>query len=167
VNSSTCLVTTILVCVVFVGSACTDQAVDDTKRTTGAALDATRKGADKAIDATKDAADKTKEIAGKTAGKTREIVGEVAQKSQQVASATGETVTDAWITTKVKAKFADEKLLEGSDIHVDTNDRVITLAGTVLSRHRGPFDGMSSVTSPLPANHLWSGSCDSSPRGYV
>jgi len=108
--------------------------VDDAKRTTGAALDATRKGADTAIDATKDAADKTKEIAGKTADKTREVVGEVAQKSQQVAAATGETVTDGWITTKVKAKFADEKLLEGSDIHVETNDRVITLGGTVPSR---------------------------------
>jgi osmotically-inducible protein OsmY len=133
-NSSRCLLTTILASVVFVGSSCTDQAVDNTKKTTGAALDATRKGADMAIDATKDAAEKTKEMAGKTADKTREIVGEVAQKSQQVASATGETVTDSWITTKVKAKFADEKVLEGSNIHVDTSDRVITLAGTVRSR---------------------------------
>src|SRR5712692_2541953 len=125
--------------------------------TTGSALDATWKGADKAIDATKDAADKTKEIAGKTADKTREIVGEVAQKSQQVASATGETVTDAWITTKVKAKFADEKLLEGSDIHVDTNDRVITLAGTVPSREAREravsiASGTEGVT--LVVNHL-------------
>jgi hypothetical protein len=106
-------VTTILVCVVFVGSACTDQAVDDTKRTTGAALDATRKGADKAIDATKDAADKAKEIAGKTADKTREIAGGIAQKSRQVASATGKTVTDAWITTKVKGEVRRREVAGG------------------------------------------------------
>jgi hyperosmotically inducible periplasmic protein len=126
--------TTILACVVFAGSACTDQAVDDTKRATGTALDATKKGADKAIDATRDAGDKTKEIAGKTADKTREIVGQVAEKSKEVASATREVVTDGWLTTKVKAKFGDEKLLEGSDIHVETNDHVVTLSGAVPSR---------------------------------
>jgi hyperosmotically inducible protein len=131
---SKCLLPTLLVYVVFAGSACTGQAVDDTKRTTGTAIDATKKGADKAVDATKAAADETKEIAGKAADKTKEIVGEVAKKSQQVASTTAEVVSDGWITTKVKAKFADEKLLEGSDIHVDTNDHMITLRGTVPSR---------------------------------
>ena len=102
--------------------------------TTGSALDATWKGADKAIDATKEAGDKTKEIAGKTADKTREIVGQVAEKSKRVASDTSGAVTDGWLTTKVKAKFGDEKLLEGSDIHVDTNDHVITVSGSVPSR---------------------------------
>jgi hyperosmotically inducible protein len=126
---SKCLIPTILVYLAFAGSACTGQAVDDTKRT----IDATKRGADKAVDATKDAADETKEIAGKAADKTKEIVGEVARKSQEVASTTGEVVSDSWITTKVKAKFADEKLLEGSDIHVDTNDQVIRLTGTVPS----------------------------------
>ena len=131
---SRCLMATILACAVVAGSACTDQAVDDTKRATGTALDATRKGADKAIDATREAGDKTKEIAGKTADRTREIAGQVAEKSKEVASATTEAMTDGWITTKVKAKFADEKLLEGSDIHVETNNHVITLSGRVPSR---------------------------------
>jgi hypothetical protein len=135
-NVSKCLIATALACIVFAGSACTDEALDNTKKATGHALDATKKGADKAFDATKDAGDKTKEIAGETADKTKEIVGEVALKSKQVASATGEVVTDGWITTKVKAKFADEKLLEGSNIHVDTNDQVIMLTGTVTS-HAG------------------------------
>ena len=130
---SKCLMATILVCVVFAGSACTDETLNDTKKATGRAIDATRQGADRAFDATKDAGDKTKEIAGKTADKTKEIVGEVALKSKQVASTTGEVVTDGWITTKVKAKFADEKLLEGNNIHVDTNDQVIMLTGTVPS----------------------------------
>ena len=133
VLASTCLMPTIFVYLVFAGSACTSQAVDDTKKTTGLALDAAKKGADKAIDATKDAADETREIAGKAADQTKEIVGDVAKKSQQVASTTGEVVSDGWVTTKVKAKFADEKLLEGSTIHVDTNDHVITLWGTVAS----------------------------------
>jgi len=133
-NFSKSLMTTILAGVVLAGSACTDQAVDDTKKATGTALDATRKGADKAIDVSREAGDKTKEIAGKTADKTREIVSEVAEKSKQAASTTGEVVTDAWITTKVKAKFADEKLLEGSTIHVDTSDQVTVLTGTVPSR---------------------------------
>ena len=124
----------VLAGVVLAGPACTDQAADDTKRATGAALDATKKGADKAIEVTRDAGDKTKEIAGKTADKTREIVGQVAEKSKEVASATSGVVTDGWITTKVKAKFADEKLLEGSDIHVETNDHVMTLSGLVPSR---------------------------------
>jgi osmotically-inducible protein OsmY len=82
----------------------TDKAMDATKKATGTAADKTKKGVDKAIDATADAA-----------------------------TATSEVVTDGWITTKVKAKFADETLLEHSDINVDTNDRVITLKGTVTS----------------------------------
>jgi osmotically-inducible protein OsmY len=124
-NFSKCLMMTILICVVFAGSACTDQAVDDTKKATGTALDATKKGTDKAIDATREAGEKTKEIAGKTADKTREIVGQVAEKSKEVASATSE---------EVKAKFADEQVLKGSEIHVETNDHVVTLKGTVPSR---------------------------------
>jgi hyperosmotically inducible protein len=122
-----------LVGVVSAVSACRDTAVDETKRAAGTALDATRKGTDKTIDATKEAGDKTKEIAGKTADKTKEVVGEVAEKGKELASATGEVVTDGWITTKVKAKFADETLLEGSDINVETSDRVVTMKGTVRS----------------------------------
>ena len=36
-------------------------------------------------------------------------------------------------TTKVSAKFADETLLEDSDINVDTNNHVVTLKGVVAS----------------------------------
>jgi hypothetical protein len=133
-TASKYLAMAILIGVVFAGSACTDQATDDTKKATGTALDATRKGADKAIDATREAGDKTKEIAGKTADKTREIVGQVTEKSKEVALATSEAVTDGWITMKVKAKFADEQVLKGSEIHVETTDHVVTLSGTVPSR---------------------------------
>ena len=44
---------------------------------------------------------------------------------------TGEAVTDAWITTKVKWFFTGDDLLKGSSINVDTKDRVVTLNGTV------------------------------------
>lgn len=44
---------------------------------------------------------------------------------------TGEAVSDAWITTKVKWFFTGDDLLKGSHIDVDTKDRVVTLNGTV------------------------------------
>lgn len=44
---------------------------------------------------------------------------------------TGEAITDAWITTKVKWFFTGDDLLKGSSINVDTKDRVVTLNGTV------------------------------------
>jgi osmotically-inducible protein OsmY len=75
--------------------------------------------------------DKSKEVAGKAAEKTKEAVSEIAEKGKEAVSATGEAITDGWITTKLKAKFADEKLLKGSNITVDTNDRVVTLKGVV------------------------------------
>jgi len=48
-------------------------------------------------------------------------------------SRTGEAITDGWITTKVKWFFVGEDALEGSDINVDTKDKVVTLKGTVRS----------------------------------
>ena len=56
-----------------------------------------------------------------------------ADKVAEVATATGEAVSDGWITTKLKAKFADEVVLNGSDITVDTKDHAVTLSGSVLS----------------------------------
>lgn len=47
---------------------------------------------------------------------------------------TGEKITDAWITTKVKWFFMGEDLLKGSDINVDTKDNVVTLKGSVKSQ---------------------------------
>lgn len=136
-NVSKCLMMAALVGVVSAGPACTKAAVDDTKKDAGAAVDATRAGADRALDATKkagdEAADVTRDVAQKTADKTKEVAGAVADKSREIASTTGDAVTDGWITTKVKAKFADETVLEGSDINVDTTDHVVTLRGTVTS----------------------------------
>jgi hyperosmotically inducible protein len=120
-NRSTCLIIAALVGMSC--GACSEKTLDDTRRDT---RDATEK-------AGRETAAATKEIAGKTAEKTKEIAGEVVAKSQEIASATGAAMTDGWITTKVKAKFADETALKGSHIDVDTDNHVVTLRGTVLS----------------------------------
>ena len=49
-------------------------------------------------------------------------------------SKTGEVMTDAWITTRVHARFVDEDLLKDSDISVDVSHHVVTLKGTVMGR---------------------------------
>ena len=80
---------------------------------------------------TEKAGGKTKEAA-KTAGeKTKEGAQTVGAKTKEGASKTGEAITDAWITTKIKTDFVGEDLLKGSDINVDTNGHVVTLKGTV------------------------------------
>ena len=77
---------------------------------------------------------KAEEIANETADKTKEIAGEIADKSKEIVSATGEAITDGWITAKVSTKFMDDKLLKDSKIDVDTKDRVVTLKATVVSK---------------------------------
>ena len=57
----------------------------------------------------------------------------VADRIKNGMSKTGEKISDAWITTKVKWFFVGEDLLKGSDINVDTKDNVVTLKGTVKS----------------------------------
>lgn len=103
-----------------------DRTTDQVKTDARIAAEKTQSAAEKAVDATKNTAervaDKTVEIAGKTVDKTKEIAG-----------ATADVVTDSWITTTIAAKFADETILDGSRITVDTNDHVVTLKGTVRS----------------------------------
>lgn len=96
------------------------------KSTAGKAIDATKRAGEKSADVAKDAAQTTGE-------KAKEVAGATAKKTKEVASATGEAITDGWITTKVKTKFVDDALLKGSDIHVETNDHVVTLKGTAAS----------------------------------
>jgi osmotically-inducible protein OsmY len=82
---------------------------------------------------TKDAAEKTKEGAAKVGEKTKEGASKATEKTKEGLSKTGEVITDAWITTRVKSKFIGEDLLKDSNINVDTNDHVVTLTGTVMS----------------------------------
>ncbi|MBS0430876.1 MAG: BON domain-containing protein [Proteobacteria bacterium] len=46
-------------------------------------------------------------------------------------SSTGQAVSDAWITTKVKGELATTKGVESSDITVKTVDGVVTLIGVL------------------------------------
>lgn len=78
---------------------------------------------------------------------------------------TGEEITDAWITATVKWFYVGEDSLKNSDIDIDTDNRVVTLKGTVptaagkaraveLARET---DGVSRVddrlvVKPEPAN---------------
>jgi len=57
----------------------------------------------------------------------------LADRAKAGMTKTGEAITDAWITTKVKWFFVGEDLLKGSDINVDTDNHVVTLKGTVTS----------------------------------
>jgi hyperosmotically inducible protein len=96
------------------------------KSGTGRAIDATAQAGEKSVNATKGAAQKTGE-------KTKVVAGATATKTMEVAATTGDTINDSWITTKLKTKFFDETLLKDSAIHVETNDRVVTLTGTATS----------------------------------
>jgi osmotically-inducible protein OsmY len=58
----------------------------------------------------------------------------VADRVKAGLSKTGETITDAWITAKVKWFFVGEDELKGSDINVDTSNKVVTLKGTVKTQ---------------------------------
>ena len=104
-----------LVGAVVAGSACTQEAADKAKQDSDAAVDATKEGLDKALDATKEGA------------------ATVIQETKEAGEKAGDVITDGWVTAKVSAKFVDETLLRGSDINVDTKDRVVTLKGTVGS----------------------------------
>ena len=82
----------------------------------------TKTGLTKAVDATVNAAKKTKTAVQGGVAKAEEGVGKVGDKS-----------SDTSITTRVKAGFSGEKLLQNTAIDVDTKDHVVTLKGTVGS----------------------------------
>ena len=83
----------------------------------------------------------------------------VADRIKNGMTKTGEKISDAWITTKVKWFFMGEELLKGSDINVDTKDNVVTLKGTVKSQAARVkavelaknTDGVKSVVDQLAA----------------
>jgi osmotically-inducible protein OsmY len=127
------LATAALVGAVSAAAACTDAAVDRTKADANAALEATQAGGETAIEATKAAGEEALDATATTADKAKDVAGDVVDKGKELASAAGDAVTDTWITAKVKAKIADEKSLSGSDISVETNDRLVTLTGSVPS----------------------------------
>jgi hyperosmotically inducible periplasmic protein len=69
-----------------------------------------------------------------TKAKTEGTAHEAKVKTEKAASKTGEVITDAAITTDVKTKLAAEPGVSALDVHVDTNNHVVTLNGTVKSK---------------------------------
>lgn len=116
------LKTSVVMLLLAIAASCSERAADSAKHGVDQALDATRSGANAAIDATKSATDKTTAAARQTADKGKDAV-----------IGTAMVVTDGVITGRVKLKLSGEKLLQGSDIKVDTRRNVVTLSGTVLS----------------------------------
>jgi len=55
----------------------------------------------------------------------------LADRTKKGLNKSGEAITDAWITTKVKWRIVQDDDLDGSDISVDTKDHVVTLTGSV------------------------------------
>lgn len=108
-----------------------DPKIDQSKL--DAAGEKTKAGVGKAVDATVSAAKKTKTAVQKGAGKTQEGVAKAADKTSDAIGAAGDKVGDSSLSTRVKAAFSSEKLLEGSAIDVSTTDAVVTLKRTVAS----------------------------------
>jgi hyperosmotically inducible protein len=79
-------------------------------------------------------AEKTKDGAEKTKDAVVKGTKTAVDKTKDGLSKTGEVMTDAWITTRVHARFVDEDLLKDSNISVDTSKHVVTLTGTVMGR---------------------------------
>ena len=98
-----------------------------------AAGEKTKAGVTKAVDATVDAAQKTKEGVQKGVGKAEQGVGKAADKTSDAVGKVGDKLSDTSVTTRVKAAFTGEKLLQGTAIDVATTDHVVTLKGTVGS----------------------------------
>lgn len=99
---------------------------DAPKGTAAAVMDATKNGASKV-------ADETQAAAEQVADATKSVAEQAGDKARRVMSSTGEIISDSWITTKVTSQYINVTVLEGSDIDVDTKDRVVTLKGTVGS----------------------------------
>jgi len=70
---------------------------------------------------------------------------------------TGAAISDAAITTKVKAKFAADSTVRATKIHVDTDNGVVKLTGTAKSQDEAAraaeiaksTEGVSSVDNAI------------------
>jgi hyperosmotically inducible protein len=64
-------------------------------------------------------------------GDQAEKIGDQAEKTGRDA---GQLVGDAAITAKIKAKFAQDDVVQATNIDVDSNNGLVTLSGTVNSK---------------------------------
>jgi hyperosmotically inducible protein len=107
--------------------------VDDL--TVGPAPAATSGGYEQKIeDTAHDAKVKTEDAAHDAKVKTEEYGHDAKVKSESAADKTGEVITDSAITTDLKTKYLAEPGVPGVDIHVETNNGVVTLTGNVKTK---------------------------------
>lgn len=120
-------------------AAATDRAADRTAAATDRAADRTENAAERVADrtaqATDRAADRTRDAAATVAQKTERAGEKIAATSSAAAEKTGEVVSDAVITTKIKAGLVKEPDLSALAIHVETEDGVVMLSGFVDSKN--------------------------------
>jgi hyperosmotically inducible protein len=103
------------------------------------------------------AQEKVKEGAEKTKDAVVKGATVAVDKTKDALSKTGEVMTDAWVTARVHQRFVGENLLKDSDISVDSDKHVVTLAGTVTNlagrrRATAVAKGTEGVRSVV--NHL-------------
>ena len=92
-----------------------------------------------------------------TRERARAAGAEIGDKVAAGAEKAGETLEEAGLTTKVKSKIALDDTLDGSRISVASDDRRVTLTGTVINetQHRRALDlareteGVSTVVDHL------------------
>ena len=107
--------------------------VDDL--TVGSVPAATSGGYEQKIeDTAHDAKVKTEDAAHDAKVKAEEYGHDAKVKSESAADKTGEVITDSAITTDLKTKYLAEPGVPGIDIHVETNDGVVTLTGNVKTK---------------------------------
>jgi len=118
-----------------------DRDDDDVAESRDEAREAAKDAKRESKEAARDARDAGREAKRDTKAAARDVKEDAKEASddaersgRDTAGTVGETVTDGWITTKVKSSFVGEDALEDSDIDVDTNDGVVTLTGTVASQ---------------------------------
>jgi hyperosmotically inducible protein len=88
----------------------------------------------KVEDAARNAKVKTEDAAQDTKAKTEEYGHDAKVKTEKAADKTAEVLTDSAITIDLKMKYLAEPGVPGVDIHVETNNGVVTLTGNVKTK---------------------------------
>lgn len=85
-------------------------------------------------DAARDLANDARDKADRAADETKEAARDARQKAGDAADRVGGAVTDASLTTAVKAKLLADSMVSGLNIDVDTSHGVVTLNGTAKTK---------------------------------
>ena len=147
-------------------TAAKEQAINIARGTDGVrdVIDQIRVGEAAATGGTYDLENRAERGAAEVKEEGRELAAEVKEESREaaakagdVADKTGAAITDAAITSAVKAKFLADTTVKGLRIDVDTSNGMVTLNGNVSSKAeadramtlaRNP-DGVKNVHSNL------------------